>query len=158
MWWLPVSDGALPVGDVIYWGTLGILSLISYCSTQRANTRGKEEQQYEDPIAFAKGAINRPPANKVSVDMDHILSGHGFNGYRGPNKDRFPKWMSPALIEKAIRTAYDNAQKAGKRQLSYNTSGQIFKQFLRGKWNNMDIEMWYNITNKSIDTAWPKTR
>ena len=90
--------------------------------------------------------------------MEHILSGHSFNGKRGPDKDRFPKWMTPALIERAIRSAYDWAEKAGPLQRSSVDGREVVKQLLRGEWQGMIIEMWYNYTTQTIETAWPKWR
>lgn len=80
--------------------------------------------------------------------MNHILSGHGPNGKRGgPNKDRFPWWMSVPAIEKAIREAYrygEVLQRQGDRV------------FMRGRWGNNYIEMWVNTVKNAIESAWPK--
>ena len=90
--------------------------------------------------------------------MDHILSGHGSGGNRGPNKDRFPSWMTPEMIEMAIRFAYKNATKAGKLQYSWQKGVEMVRQFYRGRWGNMIIEFWFNFTTNTIETAWPKWR
>ena len=64
--------------------------------------------------------------------------------------------MTPAMIEKAIRTAYENAHKAGALQHSWVNGVEAVKQFFRGEWEGGTIEFWYNYTTKTIETAWPK--
>ena len=109
-------------------------------------------------LSSSNSKPNRPSIRKVTLDMEHILSGHSSGGNRGPNKDRFPSWMTPALIEKAIRFAYENAEKAGSMQYSWpkNGLGEVCKQFFIGHWGGMEIHFWFNYTMKIIETAWPK--
>lgn len=59
-----------------------------------------EENNYND---ISCSRYNRPSYKKVGIDMPHIISGHGPNGNRGPNKDRFPWWMTSSMIEKVVR-------------------------------------------------------
>ena len=80
--------------------------------------------------------------------MDHIMSGHSAGGKRGgPNKDRFPWWMTAEMIEKAIREAYAFCEKV-------QTQGD--RVLLVGPWGNNEIVMWLNTVTYEIETAWPK--
>lgn len=95
-----------------------------------------------------KKSPNLPSAKRIKINMDHIMSGHGFDGKRGgPGKDRFPKWATAATIERIIREAY----KYGER---VKTQGD--RVFIRGPWGNRLIEMWVNTVEKTIESAWPK--
>jgi hypothetical protein len=93
--------------------------------------------------------VNLPSWKKITLDMEHILSGHGPEGNRGgPNKDRFPWWMTAAAIEKAVKEAYrygEVLQRQGERV------------FMRGPWGDSYIEMWVNTATKVIESAWPKS-
>ena len=102
--------------------------------------------------------INRPSVKRISIDMDHIISGHSDGGNRGgPNKSRFPKWMTPLAIERAIRFAYKNAEKIGGMRACWdNLNGETIKQLLEGTWGDMKIRIWINYTLKTIESAWPK--
>jgi len=91
----------------------------------------------------------------LSVVSNRPLSHTGGNR-GGPNKDRFPGWMTPAMIERAIRTAYENAHKAGALQHSWENGVEVVKQFFQGKWEGGTIDYWYNYTTNTIETAWPK--
>jgi len=81
--------------------------------------------------------------------MPHILSGHTYGGGRGgPNKDRFPKWMTAPVIEKAVREAYRHGvklTKQGGRVLVVGYSQQY----------KIVIKMWLNLSSKTIESAWP---
>lgn len=101
----------------------------------------------------AKKPISLPSANQIKINTDHIMSGHSSGGNRGPNKDRFPDWMTQAAILKAIREAYRVAHKIGPQQIDPN--GEV-RQLLEGVYQNMRIQMWVNLTTKTIETAWPK--
>ena len=80
--------------------------------------------------------------------MPHIISGHGPFGNRGgPNKDRFPWWMTSPAIEKAIREAYSTCKKL-------ETQG--VRVHLIGDWLDYKIEMWFNMVTETIESAWPK--
>ncbi|MBR0577466.1 RHS repeat-associated core domain-containing protein, partial [Proteiniclasticum sp. BAD-10] len=95
-------------------------------------------------------APSLPSYNKLRLNKNHIMSGHSAGGNRGgPNKDRFPKWMTWSMIQKAIQEAYNT----GKR---VQTQGDSV--FLRGfsKTYNTVVEMWVNLKDKIIETAWPK--
>ena len=99
--------------------------------------------------ASKRKPVNLPSAKKVTLDMDHIMSGHGSGGNRGgPNKDRFPPWVTATIAEKIIRTAYKYGEKI---------ASQGDRVFVRGPWGkDRTIEMWVNVVKKVIETAWPK--
>ena len=106
----------------------------------------------------ANKPINRPSAKKITIDMEHIISGHSDGGNRGgPDKDRFPEWMTPIAIERTVRYAYENADKIREMKLCWDeVDGEVIRQFLEGTCGNMRIQMWLNYTTKIIESAWPK--
>ena len=69
------------------------------------------------------------------MNIDLIMSGHGSGGNRGgPQKDRFPDWVTSTIAESIIRTAY----KYGEKVL---TQGD--RILVRGPWDGTHfIEMW----------------
>ena len=165
-WWLSFVDGPIPICDIVYWGGIGILALYAVIvmsdESDNSVSNSLSSGQYTDypelseDIYSAGNRFNLPPSRKVKINMDHILSGHSAGGNRGPNKDRFPKWVTPSLIEKAIRQAYEHAHKAGPMRFSFDHGVEVTKQFFRGEWVGGIIEFWYNYTTKTIETAWPK--
>ena len=93
---------------------------------------------------------NLPSYKKLTLDKNHILSGHSAGGGRGgPNKDRFPDWMKWPMIQKAIEEAYNTSKKL---------QAQGDRVFLQGysKTYERIVQMWVNLKNKVIETAWPK--
>ena len=91
--------------------------------------------------------INLPSAKRVTLDMEHIWSGHGASGNRGPNKSRFPEWVMPIMAEKMIRVAY---------QYGERVKSQGDKVKVIGSWGDMVIEIWINVKTYIIESAWPK--
>jgi len=133
-----VEAGAANFWNPVGWTILGIsavatVAIISYSYYQ--------SQQKPKPV-------NLPSYKTIKLDMGHILSGHGPNGSRGgPNKDRFPKWMTASSIAAAIREAYrygELLQRQGDRV------------FIQDPWNGYSIQMWVNTVKKIIESAWPK--
>mgnify|MGYP003294119962 CR=1 FL=1 len=97
-----------------------------------------------------------PSIKKVKIDMEHIMSGHSFGGKRGgPNKDRFPWWMTEPMIEKAIREAYQTAEKIGSLQCSWQDGVWTIRQLFQGTSGGMFIRFWFNFTTNTIETGWP---
>lgn len=169
MWWLTFVDGLLPIGDIIYWVGCGIFTICAvivvdstvtnYCGTSYAITKKQSENVSSTSanIYYAQNGVNRPSSKRVKLQTEHILSGHSADGNRGgPNKSRFPKWMTPAMIERAIREAYENAHKAGPMKYYLENGKDVVRQFFRGEWSGGIIEFWYNYTTQTIETAWPK--
>jgi RHS repeat-associated protein len=97
--------------------------------------------------------VNLPSSSKITVDMDHIESGHMEGGSRltqsraaGGSKDVFPSQMNKNQVESAIRDAY---QKSSKLQ----TQGE--RVLVQGQSGKLTIQMWVNTTTKIIESAWP---
>ena len=117
-------------------------------SAKKANSRNKDNKKGKP--------VNVPSSRKITLDLPHILSGHGAGGNRGgPNKDRFPSWMTSSIIERAVMEAYKNAEKVGPMQYSWNDGIECVRQAFIGNWNGMTIKFWLNITKKIIESAWP---
>ena len=98
--------------------------------------------------------INRPSSKKIKIDMDEVISGHTSTGQRARQsqvKDLFPDRMNERVIEKEIRSAYGNAKQVGGSQ--YDGVNTRIK--LQGRGENGVVEMWYNKTTQTIETAYP---
>jgi RHS repeat-associated protein len=94
----------------------------------------------------AKKTINLPSWRKITIDLEHILSGHTAEGTRiSKLKNLFPSCMTKEEIEKAILEAYKNASKLA-------TQGD--RILLQGKSGKMVIEMWLNKITNTIETAY----
>ena len=156
----PTLQGAAERHTILGLG-VSIALLAIYCIgtskpliNKKKNTINSSRDIYlENPFSYA---INRPSYKTIEINMDHILSGHSFDGNRGPNKSRFPKWMTPTLIETAIRFAYKNADKASEIKRCFEDGIEVVKQFFIGAYGDMEIEMWVDFSKKMIDSAWPK--
>jgi len=105
-------------------------------------------------------AANLPSANKVEVQTGHIVDNHTATGsgylesIRNPNtkqfKDIFPGHMTPNQIESAVRDAYTHSE-------IIRTQGT--RVVLQGVTRDGTvIEMHFNRTTKTIETAYPKGR
>ena len=94
--------------------------------------------------------VNLPSKRKVKLDTDHIESGHTPDGSRNPkgNKSVFVGLTSHE-IAKAIYEAYSNASKL-------QTQGPRVKLIGFSQTYNLVIEMWLNIVDLIIETAYPK--
>jgi hypothetical protein len=100
----------------------------------------------------------RPPAwHKVTLDMEHVLSGHRSYGARylqalkdGKIKDIWPDNVSDRFIKNSIRTAFGNAR-------IINTNPGHSRVLLEGHSKaGTRIQMWYESSTKTITSAWPK--
>jgi hypothetical protein len=89
--------------------------------------------------------------------MGEVLSGHTSTGARylqSGIKDIFPEGMSANAIESAVRNAYRYGQQVGRKQIDKITGEVRFR--IVGPWDRRTIEMWYNETTRTIETAYPK--
>jgi hypothetical protein len=100
-------------------------------------------------------AVNLPAWKTVGIDMEEVVSGHTAQGERaiqsalsGRGKDLFPIGMSTEQIEAAIRQAYRRSTRIG------GTAGG--RAFLEGKAFGLRIQMYLNIAEQIIESAWPK--
>ncbi len=143
----PIALYFIPGVGLVLLGATAVVG-VGYLAIKAGTWAG--DKLAEEYIEFSKKnkPINLPSWKKVALDMQHILSGHSAGGQRGgPNKDRFPWWMTAPAIEKAIREAYkygEILQRQGDRV------------FMRGPWGKTYIEMWVNTVTKVIESAWPK--
>jgi len=100
---------------------------------------------------------NLPSAKKVTVLMEHVLSGHTGTGARAAQsaaekaakrgKSLFPSHMTEKQIESAIRDAY-----------AHSTIEKVQGQrvLMRGITKDGSvIEMWFNRATREIETAYP---
>ena len=91
--------------------------------------------------------VNLPAWKKVSIDMEHISSGHMVGGSRvSPSKDLFPDSMTAAHVESTVRQAY---------RYSSRIATQGDRVLVRGSANGLTIEMWVNRQTRTIETAYP---
>jgi hypothetical protein len=96
-------------------------------------------------------AVNLPGWKSIAIDIEHILSGHTEQGERALQsglKDLFPKDWSAKQIESAVRQAYRYSSKAGAVE-----GGRVL---LEGTARGRKIQMYVNIAERIIETAWPK--
>ncbi|MER6666193.1 polymorphic toxin-type HINT domain-containing protein [Amycolatopsis japonica] len=97
--------------------------------------------------------VNLLAAEKVIIDMEHILDRHTAEGktyQQSGKKDKFFDYMSPGEIAKTIRDAYASATMAG--------ASQGPRVLLRGSANGLTIEMWFNKETGIVETAYPVGR
>ncbi|HEV2147523.1 MAG TPA: RHS repeat-associated core domain-containing protein [Longimicrobiaceae bacterium] len=96
----------------------------------------------------ATKAINLPGWRKISIDMEHITSGHMAGGSRvSPLKTLFPAGMSARAVERVVRQAYRNA--------GDKLASQGERVLLQGEYGGLTIQMWINRATKRIETAYP---
>lgn len=75
----------------------------------------------------------------------HVMDRHAA-GTTYANKTLFPGWMNEQAIERAIREAYRYGRKL-------QTQGE--RVLIRGEADKLTIEMWVNVENEVIETAYP---
>jgi hypothetical protein len=94
--------------------------------------------------------VNLPAWRRISIDMEHIASGHMVGGSRlSPLKSLFPESMSVDQVEKAVRQAYRYGERVA-------TQGN--RVLVRGEHGGTRIEMWVNTDTRTIETAYPISR
>tara|TARA_R110000868_G_scaffold241497_3_gene497022 strand:- start:833575 stop:834096 length:522 start_codon:yes stop_codon:yes gene_type:complete len=96
----------------------------------------------------------KPSFRKLKVDWDHIFSRHTANGdvfKMSGIKSAFPKSWSERTIKHAVKDAYKNGERV---QTQVLPSGQQMIR-LRGRAFGKEIEIWYNQTLKTLNTAYP---
>lgn len=90
--------------------------------------------------------VDLPSAKRISVDIDHIARGHMVGGNTG-NKDLFPEGWTRDQVKRAVLQAYSNSPKR-----VYTQGPRVL---LEGKADGLTIEMWVNVEEKTIETAYP---
>ncbi len=108
--------------------------------------------------------INYPSHKKVPIDLDHILDRHtaGGNTFHqtlraGAPKDIFPSNWSKERIESAIRDAYRKADRIVGRKV-YKDGPLVGQEILtlEADVKGRTIQMFFNKTTMSIESAWMK--
>ena len=93
---------------------------------------------------------NLPARKKMTLDIDHIVSGHMPNGPRNPDGKKTVFWgMTTQQVIRAIYEAYSNSTKL-------QTQGTNIRIMGYSNSFNLFIEMWIDITEFIIKTAYPK--
>lgn len=105
--------------------------------------------QYGSNILASKKPVNLPSWNKLTVDMEHILSGHTPNGSRNPDgKKSIFYGMTAEQILRAIKEAYNNCSK-----LQTQGDRVLLEGFSESY--NLLVQIWVNLTTRVIETAYP---
>ena len=156
---LAITLSVIAVGALITAASAAAIWAVNTPSFQRAwgsacswfmGLRGSLNWMLPKSSPKVQNRVNLPSVRKLRKNKNHIMSGHSAGGNRGgPNKDRFPKWMTWSMISKAIDEAYTVGKKI-------QTQGD--RVFIRGfsKTYNTVVEMWVNLKEKIIESAWPK--
>ena len=93
-------------------------------------------------------SIGLPGLKSLTINMEHILSGHLAGGARASSiKTLFASNLSSKQIENMIKTAYSNAKKI-------KTQGDRIKVVGQAK-DGTVIEIWVNKVTKVIESAYP---
>ena len=158
-WGLMLVDGLLPVGDIVYVGGIIILSIVVVVDTAILADTIADIVQDETDISDQPNDL--PEEKEIEVDIDHIMENHHPNNGKHPRKDKFPKWMAPPIIEEIVRRAYTDARNNApesiiKVQRCFENGIEVTKYLIFGTDNGQKIEIWYNVTKKIIETAFPK--
>lgn len=91
--------------------------------------------------------VNLPGWRSVSIDMEHVASGHMAGGARvSSKKTLFPESMTAVQVERAVRQAYRYGQRI---------SSQGDRVLVRGEYDGIRIDLWINTTTRTIETAYP---
>ncbi len=95
-----------------------------------------------------------PEEQDIKVDIDHIMDRHHPSSGKSPKKDKFPKWMTPIVIEKIVREAYENARTNYPDSVLKVQEG--IRYYIEGFSSNNRIRIWVDTVKKTITTAFPK--
>ncbi|KKL25973.1 hypothetical protein LCGC14_2399920, partial [marine sediment metagenome] len=142
--WFDAGANALAMIPILGQGTKG--AQLAYKGGKLARATGKLEDAASVGMV-AKKAMNLPAWKKVTINMEHILSGHAIGGSRVSSlKTLFPSNWTSQQIENAIRQAYRRCKRI-------RTQGD--RVLVRGEYGGKTIEMWINTVTKRIETAYP---
>jgi hypothetical protein len=133
--------GWMPGVDAVYSGRdISDGNYISAAIGVLASGAGKEVSQLKKIL---------PGWKKVSIDLEHIASGHIKGGSRVSSiKTLFPEGVNANDVGIAIRDAYRNVHS------KLQTQGD--RILLRGASSRgLEIEMWLNKATSTIETAYP---
>ena len=137
----------LTIGGANFWNPVGLvmLGIITIGAVTAAGIWLYNKNQASKPKS-----PNLPAYKKLSLDMDHIMSGHYPGGGRNP---KGKKSVFYGMTVDAVRRAIEEAYKVCEKN---QTQGN--NVLVRGysETYNMVIEMWVNIKDRIIETAYPK--
>lgn len=86
----------------------------------------------------------------MTIDIPHILSGHTPSGGRNPKGKKDIFWgMTATAIEKAVEEAYNTSEKLKTQGYSILVEGYSSTY-------KIIIDIWVNLKDKIIETAYPK--
>lgn len=115
------------------------------------------ESRANETLPSGTKPVNLPAWEKLTVDIEHITSGHKAGGSRlvssekaGKGKNVFPEWMTDKQILSAVKEAYGNAKKIK----TQNIDGETIVKLV-GESQGMKIEMYVNLTQKKLTTIYP---
>jgi hypothetical protein len=97
-----------------------------------------------------KKPVNLPSPKKMSLDLEHIASGHMPGGNRNPDGKKSVFWG--LSTEQVIRAIYEAYQHSSKQQ----TQGDRIRLIGTSDSFGLIIEMWINVITNVIETAYPK--
>ena len=140
-WTWAAADGPLPFGDIVY--VVGAVALGVVAIAELVQT-----------IDLSDDKPSLPNESEVDVDIDHIMQEHHPNGGKGPKKDKFPKWMTAAMVEETVRNAYQSA--VNNLPQSIIKIQENVRYYLQGFVGDQKINIWFDFITKTITTAFPK--
>ena len=127
--------------------TSSSISTNNTISLPKTNTPAVSSSKKKNPT---KKPVNLPSWKKLEVDMDHISSGHMPNGSRNPDdKKSVFVGLTTSQVLKAIREAYNHSSKL-------TSIGDRIKLSGYSDTFGLVIEIWLNIADDVIETAYPK--
>ncbi|XWK88935.1 MAG: EndoU domain-containing protein [Phormidium sp.] len=106
----------------------------------------------------SKGSFHRTIIKEINID--HIYSGHSPEGIRAKNptakKSQFPTTWSKKDIKKSIERVWQSNRTKRKETQICPIDGKKRSRY-RGidSYSGLTIEVWYNNTTKTIETAYP---
>ena len=105
---LAITLSVIAVGALITAASAAAIWAVNTPSFQRAwgsacswfmGLRGSLNWMLPKSSPKVQNRVNLPSVRKLRKNKNHIMSGHSAGGNRGgPNKDRFPKWMTWSMI------------------------------------------------------------
>ena len=132
---------ALVCTVIVVKGVKVISAIRNNSKTDQPESKGKNQK---------KKPVNLPSWKKIRLDTDHIFSGHMPDGPRNPNGNKTIFWgLTASQVVKLIHEAYNHSSVLA-------TVGERIKLIGYSSTFNMVIEIWLNVAEKVIESAYPK--
>ncbi len=99
-WWLTLLDGALPIGDIIFWGVFGTLAVASVLNSAQNKTPEKSKDKPQDPPSSVQNPEDVPPDVEVpdvkypGNDPSVAPDGYEWRG-KGPQGSKEGSYYNP---------------------------------------------------------------